>query len=187
MDDGRTPMDPHEAAARFAELLDEAELPRFSSSFHDPATDELQLTWDHGFTIQLDLTRPDMGPIDDYERAAILNRAPGYEDHEPIHVLVPGSGDDPRIDTSIPGVVIHRGPPLHPDDVTVHNGVPVTSPSRTLIDCAEVMTAAELRAAFARARDIGLLDADELRAARARVEWRPSLAMLDEVIDEFCG
>jgi hypothetical protein len=25
-----------------------------------------------------------------------------------------------------------------------------------------------------------------LRAARARVEWRPSLAMLDEVLDEFC-
>jgi hypothetical protein len=24
------------------------------------------------------------------------------------------------------------------------------------------------------------------RAARARVEWRPSLALLDEVIGEFC-
>jgi hypothetical protein len=57
----------------------------------------------------------------------------------------------------------------------------VTSPSRTLIDCAEVMTAAELRAAFARARAMGLLDPDALRAGRARVEWRPSLAMLDRV------
>ena len=98
---------------------------------------------------------------------------------------VPGSADDPRVATSIPGVVIHRGPPLHPDDVMVHNGIPVTSPSRTLIDCAEVMTAAELRAAFARAQAIGLLDMEALLAARARVEWRPSLAMLDEVIDEF--
>jgi hypothetical protein len=31
---------------------------------------------------------------------------------------------------------------------------------------------------FARAREIGLLDPEE---------WRPSLAMLDEVIEEFCG
>ena len=107
-------------------------------------------------------------------------------DREPIHVSVPGSADDPRLDISPPGVAIHRGPPLHPDDVTLHNGLPVTSPSRTLIDCAEFMTAAELRAAFARAREIGLLDPEALRAARARVEWRPSLAMLDEVIDEFC-
>ena len=68
----------------------------------------------------------------------------------------------------------------------VHDGIPVTSPSRTLIDCAEFMTAAELRATFARAHAIGLLDLEALLAARARVEWRPSLAMLDEVIDEFC-
>jgi hypothetical protein len=48
------------------------------------------------------------------------------------------------------------------------------------------LTAAELRAAFARAHEIGLLDPEAIRAARARVEWRPSLAMLDAVIDEFC-
>jgi hypothetical protein len=109
------------------------------------------------------------------------------DDAEPIHVYVPGSVDDPRDAPPIPGVVVHRGPPLHPDDITTHLGMPVTSPSRTLIDLAEVMTAAELRAAFARARETGLLDPEALRAARARVEWRPSLAMLDEVIEEFCG
>jgi hypothetical protein len=187
MEDRRTPMDPGEAERRFAELLDQAGLPRFASTFHDPAVDELQLTWDHGLTIRMDLTRSDVSPVDDWERAAILGRAHGCEDHEPVHVFVPGSADDPRIATSIPGVVIHRGPPLHPDDVTTHNGFPVTSPSRTLIDCAEFLTAAELRAAFARAQEIGLLDPEALRAARARVEWRPSLAMLDAVIDEFCG
>jgi hypothetical protein len=187
MEDRRTPMDPGAAEAHFAEMLDEAGLPRFASTFHDSELDELQLIWDHGLTIHMDLTRTDVTPIDDWERAAILGQAQGCEDHEPIHVFVPGSADDPRIATSAPGAVIHRGPPLHPDDVTTHNGVPVTSPSRTLIDCAEFMTLAELRAAFARAQEIGLLDPEALRAARARVEWRPSLAMLDEVIDEFCG
>jgi hypothetical protein len=83
--------------------------------------------------------------------------------------------------------VIHRTPPLHPDDLTVVDGPPCTSISRTLIDCAEVMTRDELRALFAEARRRGLLDAAAVRASRARVEWRPSLSMLDEVIAEFCG
>lgn len=43
----------------------------------------------------------------------------------------------------------------------------MTSPSRTLIDCAEFMTVGELRAAFARAQESGLLDEEALRAARA--------------------
>ena len=180
-------MDPDQAERRFAEMLEEAGLPRFTSSFHDPAIDELQLTWDHGLTIHIDLTRRDMEPFDDSERAAILGLPYECPDHEPIHVTVPGAADDPRLETSLPGVVIHRGPPLHPDDLTVHKGIPVTSPSRTLIDLAEVMDIAELRETFARAQAIGLLDPDALRAARDRVEWRPSLAMLDEVIDEFCG
>jgi hypothetical protein len=165
-------------------MLEQAGLPRFDSTLHDPAIDELQLVWEHGFAIHVDLTRHDMEPLDDWERAGILGLAPGVE---PIHVTVPGSAADQRTAAPIPGVVVHHGPPLHPDDVTTLHGMRVTSPSRTLIDLAEVMSPDQLRAAFARAREIGLLDPDALRAARARVEWRPSLAMLDEVIDEFCG
>jgi hypothetical protein len=103
------------------------------------------------------------------------------------HITVPARATDPRADPSLPGVVLHRNPPLHPDDVTIVRGIPVTSPSRTLIDCAEGLDRTDLRALFAAARAQGLLDPDALRAARARVEWRPSLAMLDEVIAEFCG
>ena len=100
---------------------------------------------------------------------------------------MPGRPGDPRLDEPIPGIVIHRTPPLHPDDLRVVDGLPCTSISRTLIDCAEVMTRDELRALFAEARRRGLLDAAAVRASRARVEWRPSLSMLDEVIAEFCG
>ena len=107
-------------------------------------------------------------------------------DAEPIHVTVPGSPDDPRALLDVPeGVIVHYVPELHPDDVCVVDGLRTTSPSRTLIDLAEVLDAAELRECFANARDLGLLDLDELAAARARVEWRPSLALLDEVIAEF--
>jgi len=109
------------------------------------------------------------------------------DDMPTIHVSVPGSNGDPRDEVSAPpGVVIHRVPALHPDDVvTLPSGLRVTSVARTLIDLAEEMTQDELRDAFAIAREKGLLDMDALRRSRQRVEWRPSLRMLDEVIDEF--
>ena len=183
------PLDPDNARSRFAEMLDEAGLPRFATSGYDPELDELTLTWAHGFTLHIDLSRGELEPIDDWERNAILGEplGCGCPWGEPIHVTVPGSADDPRAAVSIPGVVVHHTPPLHPDDLTVHKGLPVTSPSRTLIDLAECLTRDELRSAFARARALGLLDPHALRASRARVEWRPSLPMLDEVIAEFCG
>jgi hypothetical protein len=107
-------------------------------------------------------------------------------DHEPIHVTVPGSPDDPRSPRETPpGVVIHYAPALHPDDVCVVDGLRVTTPERTLIDMAELSDKAELRRMFRRARALGILDMDAMHASRARVEWRPSLAMLDELIAEF--
>lgn len=103
-----------------------------------------------------------------------------------IHITVPGSPEDPRDDFPLPpGVVLHRSPPLHPDDVTVIDGIAVTSPARTLVDLAESMERHELRTAFCRAGELGLLDVGAVLRARARVEWRPSLSMLDEVIAEF--
>ena len=102
-----------------------------------------------------------------------------------IHITVPGNPNDPRFVDPPPGVVVHYAPPLHPDDLTVVNGVPCTSVSRTLVDCAEEMTIAELRELFRNARSTGRLDIDAVRASAARVEWRPSLSMLHEVIDEF--
>jgi hypothetical protein len=103
-----------------------------------------------------------------------------------IHVTIFGSPEDPRDGLpEIPGVVVHYSPPPHPEDVAVVDGIPVTSPARTLVDCAEVMERDELCATFRRARDLGLLDIEAVRRARARVEWRASLPMLDEVIAEF--
>lgn len=105
---------------------------------------------------------------------------------EPIHVYVSGENADPRDGGADPeGVVVHHGPPLHPDDMTVINGVPVTSLERTLLDCAEVCGPEELREMFVNAQMRGLLDVQAVRRSRARVEWRPSLAMFDAVFAEF--
>jgi hypothetical protein len=105
----------------------------------------------------------------------------------PIDVTVPGCAADPRTHDDPPGVRVHRGPPLHPDDLTVVDGIPCTSVSRTLVDLAECLDERELREAFDRARELGLLDMAAVHASRASVEWRPSLEMLDRVIADFDG
>ena len=92
-------------------------------------------------------------------------------------VIAPRRVDRPRINA--------RRIALPSDETTVHRGIPVTTPARTLVDLAEVLDQDELRATFETARRRGLLDMEAVRASRARVEWRPSLAMLDEVIAKF--
>ncbi len=104
----------------------------------------------------------------------------------PIHVTRPASSDDPRKPfRNPPGVVVPPSPPLHPEDLAVGDGIPCTSVARTLVDCAREMSKDELREVFANAARMGLLDVDAVRRSAARVEWRPSLPMLHEVIDEF--
>jgi hypothetical protein len=106
--------------------------------------------------------------------------------NDPIHITVAGSPNDPRDPISnVPGVAIHHSPGLHPDDVTVVDGLPVTSISRTLVDLAELLPRDELREVFADASAKGLLDMDAVEASYARVEWRASLRMPREVMDEF--
>ena len=105
--------------------------------------------------------------------------------HEPIHITIPGSPDDPRLADPPPGVVVHYTPPLHPDDLAVVDGIPCTSVARTLVDLAETTTIDELREVFGNARRMGLLDIEAVKASAARVEWRPSLPMLHRVIEEF--
>jgi len=109
-----------------------------------------------------------------------------HSDRFPIHITVPGSPDDPRTPVEAPpGAVVHHSPLLHPEDVTVVDGIRCTSVARTLVDCAEEMTKDELRQLFANADRKGMLDLDAVRASAARAEWRPSLPMLYEVLEEF--
>ena len=105
---------------------------------------------------------------------------------ELIHITVPGRPDDPRSAIpEMPGVVVHYVPALHPDDLTTLDGIPYTTPARTLVDLADVLSRDELREAFAGANEQGMLDMEAVEASFARVEWRPSRAMLREVMDEF--
>src|SRR3954449_6789289 len=101
--------------------------------------------------------------------------------NDPIHVTVQGDAGDPRshIDAP-PGVIVHRSPPLHPDDVDEIDGIPVTSLARTLVDLAEISDADELRSCFA--RHAPRAGSTSTRCARAPagsngdLRWRSSTA-----------
>src|SRR3954469_4421152 len=73
MNERRAPMDPGEAARRFAARLEEAGLPRFVSAEHDTELDLLKVSWAHRVTLYMDLTREGfLEPIDGIGRAVIL-------------------------------------------------------------------------------------------------------------------
>ena len=103
-----------------------------------------------------------------------------------IHVTVPGSPNDPRVHIEPPsGVVFHYVPELHPDDCEVVDGIRMTTVARTLIDLAETEAPDELREIWQRAFDRGLVTTNEIRASYGRVEWRPSLATVRQLLSEF--
>jgi very-short-patch-repair endonuclease len=67
------------------------------------------------------------------------------------------------------GVVVHETRHLSPADITIEHGIRVTTPARTVIDCADLLTFAELRVLA----DHGVrLDVAALRRAQQRAPTR---------------
>jgi very-short-patch-repair endonuclease len=63
----------------------------------------------------------------------------------------------------IEGVRIHRVRDLLPDEVTTLDGIPITTPARTLLDIGETMSAREVEQALANGLRMGLVTLDEMR------------------------
>ncbi len=78
---------------------------------------------------------------------------------------------------------VHRCKNLDPRDVTVRNGIPVTTVARTIVDLAEVETVERLTNVMYEAAYRGLLDLDEVRACAARLNGRQKIAVLEEAIE----
>jgi very-short-patch-repair endonuclease len=68
-------------------------------------------------------------------------------------------------------LIVHHAP-IHPDDRSTHNGVPVTSLARTLVDLGDVVPAVQVRNAFVRAEQLRLIDMTSIDAALARASAR---------------
>jgi hypothetical protein len=71
---------------------------------------------------------------------------------------------------------------LDPRDVTVHNGIPVTTVGRTLVDLADVLTPHQLAKVIDEAAHWGRFDLTETYAAMRRANGRRNLAVLDRAI-----
>jgi hypothetical protein len=77
-----------------------------------------------------------------------------------------------RAARAIPGLWLHRRRVLPPDEIEVVRAIPVTSPARTLVDLAPMLTAAQLRSTLGEADRRGLLDADAVERALQRTKGR---------------
>jgi predicted transcriptional regulator of viral defense system len=84
-----------------------------------------------------------------------------------IDVLVPGNR---RART---GFRVHRVRNLDPRDTTTHLGIPITTPARTLVDLAGMLTAPQLANVIHEAAFRNRFDEDKTREAMARAQGRP--------------
>jgi predicted transcriptional regulator of viral defense system len=82
-----------------------------------------------------------------------------------------------------PGIRAHRRTALRPGDVTEHEGIPVTSPVRTLIDQATRLPPARLERAVNEADKLDRVAADALYEALYDYRGVPGVAPLRELLD----
>lgn len=99
-----------------------------------------------------------------------------------VHLTVPRSK---RYRSTSPGVTIHTTTrSLSPTDVVSRDGIPITSPARSIVDAAEAGTAPEQVVKAAReATERGLATADQLRAA-ARGRSSRVERLVERAVDE---
>jgi Protein of unknown function (DUF559)/Transcriptional regulator, AbiEi antitoxin len=93
-----------------------------------------------------------------------------------IHVLKPRGRRTPH------GVHAHTYRRLDPRDVTVHDGIPVTTVPRTLIDLSDVLTAHQLANVIHEAAFRKRFNERAVRAAMHRANGRHNLHILDKAL-----
>jgi very-short-patch-repair endonuclease len=81
-----------------------------------------------------------------------------------------------------PGIRIHRTQSLDLDDRTRHDGIPVTTPARTLLDLAATLDCKRLRAATRRAQSLYRVNVRQLAEALTRHRGRRGAAQLANVV-----
>lgn len=120
-----------------------------------------------------------VGPLDEYMRAALWPRGVrgvvshqsalelhGLSDANPakIHLCVPRAH---RIQRRVPGLYVVHREDLPPQDVAAHEGIPVVSASRAILQCHAAGVGSELvKQAIADGLRDGLLDASRSESLR---------------------
>lgn len=98
----------------------------------------------------------------------------------PIHVVVRD-----RTFARVAGVVVHRSRSLTDDHVTERDGLPTTTPARTVVDRAGEVSPRDLRRLLAAAARDGLVEATDLRVVMAEVGRVGGIGRLRTLVDEL--
>ena len=100
----------------------------------------------------------------------------------PVEVTVQG-----RLHRQRAGVHVRRARRLEQDERATLQGIPVTTPIRTLVDLAAILSGQDLERAVARAERTGRIDVPELADHLARYGGRPGIPTLRAVLDTSRG
>lgn len=106
----------------------------------------------------------------------------GIRRRPPVDIAFPRG----RTPSRRPGIRAHRAT-LEPGDASAVEGIPVTSPTRTILDLAAVATSRELERAVARAERLGLIDEGQLERLVARSRGRRGALLLRSVVQRGGG
>lgn len=104
------------------------------------------------------------------------------ESTAPFHVSVEGNGRGSR-----PGLIFHRVANLSNDERAVVDGIPITSPARTLVDIAGMLGSRDLELAMAVAEREGLVPVSELNAVPDRYPRRRGMAVIRALLGSATG
>lgn len=96
----------------------------------------------------------------------------------PVHVSSPA-----RHRRNPPGIRFHCVDKFSEDEHRIVDGIPVTSPARTLVDVASMLGSREIERAMAVAERKGLIGAQELASLPHRYPRRSGMAMLRTLIE----
>ncbi len=115
----------------------------------------------------------------------------------PWKLLRPASGEgaDATVDVMIlgaqtarpTGVRVHRTRLLLPREVRVHERLPLTSPARTLLDIADLLSGRELERAYAEAQVSRIVRAAELSDVLSRAAGRRGAPLIAALLDRRAG
>lgn len=113
--------------------------------------------------------------------AAALWGVDGFPEDHRIELLRPADGSNERR-----GAIVHRSSLIPPEHVTVHRGVPVTTPARTIMDLAASIGPLRLRNAVAETVRSGLCTDASLQIVLARMagRGRPGTRRLRDALAE---
>jgi very-short-patch-repair endonuclease len=106
--------------------------------------------------------------------AALWGIAPAPAPDRPVDVLVVAR----RTGGGRKGIRVHRSRTITRKDIRIHNGLPVTSPARTLLDNADEWTYRELEIALDEALATKIMRRSEMLELLARTEGRRGATLL---------